>query len=249
MRLSSLIIPLALTVAGCVEVTSPTPAPSSGGGGAAPASSMDSTALTSAPAGFQTVNANSRFAGVVRRVEPIAEAQCRQRTGGSNCDFAIYIDADPAEPANAYQTLDNAKRPVIVFTRALLADAQNTDELAFVLGHEAAHHIAGHIPKQQGTAVLGALILGTAAGLGGASAESIDTFTRLGAAVGGRFFSQDMELEADALGTVIAHDAGYDPVLGAQFFDRIPDPGETFLGSHPPNAKRQETVQKVAAGL
>ncbi|MDB4254950.1 peptidase M48, partial [bacterium] len=43
--------------------------------------------------------------------------------------------------------------------------------------------------------------------------------------------------------------AGFDPLNGAQFFFRVPDPGDRFLGTHPANADRLRTVQRVAAGL
>ena len=72
---------------------------------------------------------------------------------------------------------------------------------------------------------------------------------QIGAAIGARSYSKDFELEADALGTVIAARAGFNPVRGAQFFNRIPDPGNRFLGTHPANADRLATVQRVAAGL
>ena len=39
--------------------------------------------------------------------------------------------------------------------------------------------------------------------------------------------------------------AGYDPVRGAAYFTRIPDPGNKFLGTHPPNASRIETVRQA----
>ena len=71
----------------------------------------------------------------------------------------------------------------------------------------------------------------------------------MGAGVGARRYSKDFELEADAIGTVIAHESGYDPVLGAEYFMRIADPGDSFLGTHPRNAQRIETVRRVAAGL
>lgn len=41
----------------------------------------------------------------------------------------------------------------------------------------------------------------------------------------------------------------YDPLRGAEFFTRIPDPGNRFLGTHPPNAARLETVRRTAAAL
>jgi hypothetical protein len=54
-----------------------------------------------------------------------------------------------------------------------------------------------------------------------------------------RSYSKDFELQADALGAEIALVAGYDPLRGTAFFDRLPDPGDKFLGSHPPNAARK----------
>ena len=48
-------------------------------------------------------------------------------------------------------TLQAQGRPVIFFTLGLIADARNSDELAFVLGHEAAHHIAGHLAASNPT--------------------------------------------------------------------------------------------------
>ena len=67
--------------------------------------------------------------------------------------------------------------------------------------------------------------------------------------MGARRYGRQFELEADALGTVIAYRAGYDPVRGAAFFTRLPDPGDQFLGSHPPNADRIALVREVVAGL
>jgi Zn-dependent protease with chaperone function len=189
------------------------------------------------------------FATVVRRVEPVAEQVCRQELPRGNCDFLIVVDDRPGAPPNAFQTLDRNGRPVIGFTLALVADARNQDELAFILGHEAAHHIAGHIPLARQSASTGALLGGLAATLGGLDAQSVDAISQLGATVGARQYSKQFELEADALGTVIAARAGYDPVRGAAYFSRIPDPGDRFLGSHPPNADRIRVVQSTAARI
>ena len=30
--------------------------------------------------------------------------------------------------------------------------------------------------------------------------------------------------------------------MGTGFFDRLPDPGDRFLGTHPPNAERKAVV-------
>lgn len=205
-----------------------------------------------APAGPQLSQrqAVNNFEAVVGRVEPVAEQLCRSRGTQPNCDFRIVVDTRPNQGVNAFQTLDRSGRPVIGFTIPLIAEARNRDELAFVMAHEAAHHIEGHIARQQQNAALGGLLVGTLAGaLGATEQSSIDAAQRLGASVGARSYSKDFELEADALGTRIAAAAGFDPLRGAEFFFRIPDPGDRFLGTHPPNADRVRTVQRVAAGL
>lgn len=189
------------------------------------------------------------FVRVVKTVEPVAERECRARTTGVNCDFNIAVDDRPDQPPNAYQTLDKQGRPVIFFTLPLIVDAQNEDELAFVLGHEAAHHIAGHINRQQQNAMAGAVIFAGLATLSGGNAEAVKSAQQLGAEVGARRYSKDYELEADALGTIITARAGFDPLRGAEFFTRIPDPGDKFLGTHPPNAARIDIVRKTMAGL
>ncbi|MBO9429830.1 M48 family metallopeptidase [Sulfitobacter sp. R18_1] len=189
------------------------------------------------------------FVQVVRTLEPVAERECRARTTGMNCDFNIVVDDRPGQPANAFQTLDKNGRPIVAFTLALIADARNEDELAFVLGHEAAHHIAGHIERQQQNAMAGAVIFAGLATLSGGDANAVRTAQELGAEVGARRYSKDFELEADALGTIITARAGYDPLRGAEFFTRIPDPGDRFLGTHPPNNARIDIVRRTMAGL
>lgn len=193
--------------------------------------------------------ATRRFIAVVDRVEPVAESACRQLAPRAPCDFTIFVDPDSSQPPNAGQTLDKQGRPVIIFNVAMLREARNEHELAFVLGHEAAHHIRGHIGRAQEQAMTGALVFGVMAALGGAGQSGVDQATRMGAAVGARRFSKDHELEADALGARIAYTAGYDPLRGAKYFYRSPDPGNQFLGSHPPNADRIATVEREMAKI
>ena len=210
-----------------------------------PPSSSEPTRSTNAPSSQSL----AVFSTVVRRMEPVAEQICRNRTRNLNCDFKIVIVGDPKQPPNAFQTLDKSGRPILGFTRALIADVRNADELAFVLGHEAAHHIAGHIPETQQQALSGALLGTVLATVAGADPAGVETAQRIGGTVAARRFAKQFELEADSLGTIITHRAGYDPVKGAQYFSRIPDPGNRFLGTHPPNAQRVETVRRTAAQL
>ena len=43
--------------------------------------------------------------------------------------------------------------------------------------------------------------------------------------------------------------SGYDPLRGMAFFDRLPDPGDQFLGSHPANGQRKQVVAATVARL
>ncbi|MDN3710915.1 M48 family metalloprotease [Paracoccus cavernae] len=63
--------------------------------------------------------------------------------------------------------------------------------------------------------------------------------------MGARYYSRDWELEADYLGAIVALNAGYDPEHGAQFFARIPDPGDRILGTHPSRAARMAQVARA----
>ena len=236
MRWLSLVGLVALV--GCVDVVEQGPV------------SQPTPQADSRPKGTATTRAQvNQFISVVQRVEPIAERECRARSPRANCDFRIVVDDRPGQPPNAYQTLDRDGQPILAFTLPLIAQVRNQDELAFVMGHEAAHHISGHIPRQQQNAAAGAILLGGLAAITGASQTIVDQAVDIGAGVGARSYSKNFELEADALGTVITHNAGYNPVRGAEFFSQLPDPGNRFLGTHPPNAQRVETVRRVAAGL
>lgn len=190
-----------------------------------------------------------QFVTVVKTVEPVAEAECRARAPDLNCDFNIVVDDRPGQSPNAFQTRDKSGRPVLAFNIPLIATVQNADELAFVMGHEAAHHVARHLDRQQQNATAGAVILAGITALAGGGDAAIESAQKIGASVGARSYSKDFELEADQLGTIITHKAGYNPVRGAQFFARIPDPGNTFLGTHPPNGSRIDIVRRTAAGL
>lgn len=224
-----------LVLAGCVEVVDSGP--------------VSRPAPQAAPQPVVTRAKVEQFASVVQRIEPVAESECRARAPRANCDFRIVVDDRPGQPVNAYQTLDRNGQPILAVTLAMIGSVRNADEMAFVMGHEAAHHIQGHIPRQQQNAAAGAILLGGLAAITGASQTVVDQAVDIGAGVGARSYSKAFELEADALGTVITHRAGYNPVRGAEFFSQIPDPGNRFLGTHPPNSQRIETVKRVAAGL
>ncbi|WP_089885058.1 M48 family metallopeptidase [Citreimonas salinaria] len=211
----------------------------------------------------------AQFRQVVSRVEPVAERFCKQETADRenfDCDIQIVVDTS-MEGRNAYQTYNDAGKPVVGFTIPMIADARNPDELAFVLGHEMGHHIGQHSHKQQQQAVAGALILGALTAYGQASATAANPYRytgndqrdmqnsiELGAGVGQMAYSQTYELESDVIGTAITKAAGYDPVKGARFFAR-PEGKRTangrlsFWGTHPPDEKRLATVLATIEGI
>lgn len=229
------LLPVVLVLlAACEPAVLPAPAPGRAGG---------------SEAQIRANRAARQFVEVVETVEPVAERECRARTSGLNCDFQIVVDDRLDQPANAFQTEDRFGRPIIAFNIALINSVRNADELAFIMGHEAAHHILDHLAKTRESATIGAVVFAGIAAISGAEAEAVRNAEQLGAAVGARTYSKEFELEADQLGTIVAYQSGYDPVRGSAFFTRIPDPGNKFLGSHPPNAARAQIVRETAARL
>jgi predicted Zn-dependent protease len=205
-----LIVPLLILLAACM-----------------PAGSDDVSAthgVTASRAGL------SGFEVAVDRVLPVAAALCQTRRPEARCDFQIVIDGRYKVTPNAYQTLDADGRPVLGVTEGLLAAIANSDELAFVLAHEAAHHIAGHA----GASFPNLLPDGDAAG-----ASQSAAFHDL----------RRTELEADALGAEIVNLAGFDPLRGARFFLRLPDSGRAEHSTHPDHDTRWHHVSQAVRAL
>ncbi|TQS73734.1 M48 family metalloprotease [Rhodobacteraceae bacterium] len=225
-----------LTLAGCAQM---------------PPTTSNSIPASTDPDRLSYQAAAMNFITVVDRMQPVIERECRDRTRHvvRNCEFRIMVDDRSDQEPNAFQTLDRRGRPIVAFNLALIAAAHNQDELAFVMAHEAAHHIEGHLQSKEHDAIAGASMLSSIVAASGGSASAVRHAQNMGAEVGALTFAKDYELQADRLGTVITWDAGYDPLKGAQFFARIPDPGEVFLGSHPANALRIDMVKKTVAEL
>ncbi|WP_170409005.1 M48 family metallopeptidase [Ruegeria arenilitoris] len=189
------------------------------------------------------------FRDISRQVGDEARAECLRQAKVENCDFTILVDLNPRAPANAFQTLDDVNQPVIIFTRSMIQSAKNPDELAFVMGHEAAHHVLGHIARQSKNAQESAAIFSELGKLHGEEGKDLERTQKLGAELGVQVNVKAFELEADQLGTIITHNAGYNPLIGAKYFDRLPDPGDQFLGTHPPNTDRVQIVLETARQL
>ncbi|WP_300517358.1 M48 family metalloprotease [Aliiroseovarius sp.] len=191
----------------------------------------------------------ARYADIVARMEPVIERECRARAPRSKCDYRISVETHPDAPSNAFQGENRRGQPTISFTRKLLAELRNDHEIAFILAHEAAHHIRGHLPVKVEAMRIGWLAGEVAATVAGASEEQRRQAATLGGMIAISGFSKEFELEADALGAVITEISGYDALTGAQYFRRMRDPGHRYLGTHPPNAQRLQTVRRTVAGM
>ena len=207
-----------------------------------PVAPIEQTPQAGSPAARQ-------FIEVTQTVTPIARRECRARRGGNKCDFTIVLDTRPNRPPNAYQTEDKRGRPILIFTPALISSVRNADELAFVVGHEAAHHILRHLEQTRQSAMVGALVFSGLASMRGATPEEIRKAQQAGALIGARTYSKEYELEADQLGAIITRRAGYDPLRGAGFFDRLPNPGNRFLGTHPPHSARKRAIRQAVSQM
>lgn len=172
-----------------------------------------------------------QFASVVARIKPVAEGECGRRTAGMRCDFRFILDARSSRGANATQSLDKDGRPVIRVTRGLLRKLTNTDELAFILAHEAGHHIGAHLARSRETTALDRIQF--------ASLNVPEE--KAGSAAQRRMF----ELEADGFGAIIARRAGFNAMRGAKCLYMMPNPGHHAQATHPPLEDRMSMVRRV----
>lgn len=143
---------------------------------------------------------------------------------------------------------------VVVYT-GLLSVTQNEDALAFVLGHEITHAIAGHGRERMSRALLaqGVQIAGNVAL--GSDATTVNVFNsiygptaQLGVLLPN---SRTQEYEADHYGLIFAAIAGYNPQEAIPFWTRMMNLSKssgqtpTFLSDHPSDASRIEKLKQL----
>jgi len=149
----------------------------------------------------------------------------------------------------------------IYITRGLLVRLGNEAQLAAVLGHEIGHVTARHgVKRLQYTLGFNAL-LAVADGVAAAGSEGYrqhrvlaKTVSVAAYSIAALGYSRENEFQADELGTIYAHKAGYDPEGMIQLLEVLKsmhDHEPSWIGkhfmSHPPTPERIEAVGKQIA--
>ena len=154
------------------------------------------------------------------------------------------------EEANAFALPGGS----MIITSGLLAEAENPDEVAGVLGHEIGHVIHRHgfraIVRDVGMSLLLALVVG--------DDGTLATVARGGQELASLGFSREHELESDRMGIALAHEAGFKPTAMGDFFRRQAEKAAldptmeralAFLSTHPANADRLAQIREIAQKL
>ena len=137
-----------------------------------------------------------------------------------------------------------------------IANAENEAQIAGVMGHEMSHVILRHGTKQASKANLlqiPAMLAGAVVG----DSSLLGELTKLGIGVGANSlllkYSRDDESQADALGTHLMAEAGYNPIELAHFFQKLEGQGGSrplqFLSDHPNPGNREQAIQEEVGTL
>ncbi|MEY3144064.1 MAG: hypothetical protein RLY21_2557 [Planctomycetota bacterium] len=185
----------------------------------------------------KTIATGPDFARVQRVGQRIADASVRRYPQAVR-DFQWQFALIDTPEVNAWM-LPGGKSAV---NTGLLQLATSDDELAVVMGHEAAHAIARHGGERVSRAMAVEIAAGIVSATGEVSPELVDGVLAGYGALGETAFSRSEETEADEIGLLIAADAGYDPraaitfwrKMGAQGGEKPPE----FLSTHPSDDKR-----------
>ena len=145
--------------------------------------------------------------------------------------------------------------PIFVHS-GLIEQADNEGQVAGVLAHEISHVALRHGTSQASKAnmiQLPAVLAGAAIGDQSIWAQMAQLGLGLGVNSLIMKYSRGAENEADALGTRILAEAGYNTVEMATFFEKLEAEGgarpPTFLSSHPSPGNRVQNVQAEMATL
>ena len=142
----------------------------------------------------------------------------------------------------------------IAFFSGILEKLQlSDDEVAMIMGHEAAHALREHAREQMSKRMLtrlGAAGLSALLGLGNTG----DALLNMGSQLVNLVFSREDESEADLVGLELAARAGFDPRTGVTLWQKMAKASKgappAFLSTHPSGPTRirdiEANIPKVA---
>jgi beta-barrel assembly-enhancing protease len=133
--------------------------------------------------------------------------------------------------------------------------AANEAQLAGVMAHEMSHVYMQHSAKQMEKAQFTEGLAGLAGAILGNKGGALGSLARAGVQVGAGMvmlkYSRTDEAQADEVGAMILHRAGYDPQAMADFFKTLEAQGGSgpqFLSDHPNPGNREAAIQKEIQG-
>ncbi len=146
----------------------------------------------------------------------------------------------------------------VMITRGALDLARSEDEVAGILAHEIAHVSLKHgeaIIRQTPTwgAAMGALgrIAGAATSRGDYQGQMSrvfsETVTNFTSGLRNTGYGRDLEFKADAEGTYILYDAGYDASSISNYLTMMPGRTATKWSAHPESAERVAALAPLVA--
>lgn len=169
-------------------------------------------------------------------------------------DWDVHLVAD--DTVNAF-CMPGGK---IVMFSGILSIANTEEKIAFILGHEMAHALLDH-SRTRASAQTAQNAITSAAWIGSIAMDlvglgAIGSLTRAAtnvASIGSQFFlmnpwGRDHELEADRLGMMIIHWAGYDISGIPSFWQSMSAQNSNehdFFSTHPADSKRIATMNEL----
>ncbi|PWU04549.1 MAG: hypothetical protein C5B51_16485 [Terriglobia bacterium] len=144
--------------------------------------------------------------------------------------------------------------PMFIFT-GLIKSTDNEAQLAGVMAHEMSHVILRH-GTHEATKAQGVQLLAGLAGAVAGNESMMGRLANLGLGLGANsfilHFSRQAESEADALGSHLMSEAGYNPIEMAHFFEKLAGTGSQgiqFFSDHPNPGNRERAIEDEIRGL
>ena len=183
----------------------------------------------------------------IRRVGDRLAATPEARQGGFPFSFTMLNVAQ----VNAFALPGG---PMFIFT-GLIKATDNEAQLAGVMAHEMSHVILRH-GTHEATKARGVGLVAALAGAVAGNGSALGRLTTVGLGLGANsfilHFSREAESEADALGSHLMAEAGYNPIEMARFFEKLAGTGNQaiqFFSDHPNPGNRERAIEEEIRGL